>query len=112
MFQDVAVRAALTDSSGNFKVYRDLAPEGIQYPFVVWTLINSNAMNNIDCAATEDLFNLQFDVYATSEEERDDISGITRSCVNTFARVGGYLNTPKEFGLYRESFSATTIDAY
>lgn len=113
LYQDVNFRNNFLDLNGNFKVYRDLAPEGTELPFVVWSVVSSNAMNSIDCPADEDDFDLQFDVYASSEEERDRLSKVLRIGINTFARVQGYLPVIEtDEGYYRESLSASTIDFY
>lgn len=109
---DIEIRNLLTKQNGTFSVFRDLAPEGESLPLVVWSIVSSDAMNDIDCPATEDKFTMRFDVYSLSQEECDSITRKLRMAVNSFARTQGFGDAPESYGEYRNSFIATTIEEW
>lgn len=110
--EDIEILNALTKPNGSFSVFRDLAPEGEELPMVVWSITASSAMNNIDCAGVNDVYSLQFDVYASTQEGCDILAKKVRSAVNSFARSKGYINAPDLPGEYRKTFSAVLINEW
>lgn len=112
LHEDVMIRNAFTKPNGSFSVFRDLAPEGEDLPLVVWSVTSSSAMNNIDCPGERDVYMLQFDIYASSQEECDILARQVRATVNNFARSKGWVNSPELPGEYRKTFNALTINEW
>lgn len=103
------LRLALTEG-GRLKVYRDIAPEGSEMPFLVWSITNSSPISGIDCSGDESEWVLQFDVYAADQEVCDEIAGITIDFINSFGRFKGYVSSPVFVGEYRNTLKAFAIE--
>ncbi|RLZ06653.1 DUF3168 domain-containing protein [Acinetobacter sp. 2JN-4] len=101
-----SVTALLKGSDGVLRVYRDLASEGVQYPYAVWTLISGHAIDNVDIPAVDDSIEIQIDVYAQTEQDRDNVFKAVRnvlkhhSIINNFPNIGS--GVP---GIYRGTFT-------
>ena len=105
-----SVTALLNASDGVLRVYRDQASEGVKLPYVVWTIVSGYAIDNVDVPAVDDSIEVQIDVYAQSEQERDTVFKAVRnvlkhhSIIENFPNIGSIIP-----GVYRGTFTCSWL---
>ena len=66
------------------KVYPDITPQDVQYPFVVYTITNSLPVDYKDGQSNLEEINLQIDVYTQSYDDTQEISNLIRNRLDRF----------------------------
>ena len=66
------------------KVYPDITPQDVQYPFVVYTIVNSLPVDYKDGQSNLEEINLQIDVYTQSYDDTQEISNLIRNRLDRF----------------------------
>lgn len=75
------------------RIYRDLAPENCQYPYVSWFLTGGEPLNDIDEPATVDRIHFQINCYAKNESEAHAVYKAVRAALKYQCNISGFLNT-------------------
>ncbi|ENU80013.1 hypothetical protein F975_01765 [Acinetobacter sp. ANC 3789] len=75
------------------RIYKDLAPENTQYPFVTWFITGGEPFNDIDEPATVDRLHLQVDCYGKNESEAYAVYKAVRSALKYQCNISGFVNT-------------------
>lgn len=57
------------------------APEGTKPPYVVWFSVGGEVHNNVDAPASADHPNIQFSIFAISEDEAELVAKQVRSAI-------------------------------
>jgi hypothetical protein len=71
-------------------IYPDIAPQNVQYPFIVYTIINSTPVDFKDGQSNLEEITLQLDVYTNNYETTQTLSNAVR---NRLDRFTGTLNS-------------------
>jgi hypothetical protein len=71
-------------------IYPDIAPQNVQYPFIVYTIINSTPVDFKDGQSNLEEITLQLDVYTNNYETTQTLSNAVR---NRLDRFSGTLNS-------------------
>lgn len=71
-------------------IYPDIAPQNVQYPFIVYTIINSTPVDFKDGQSNLEEINVQLDVYTNNYETTQTLSNAVR---NRLDRFTGTLNS-------------------
>lgn len=71
-------------------IYPDIAPQNVQYPFIVYTIINSTPIDFKDGQSNLEEITLQLDVYTNNYETTQTLSNAVR---NRLDRFSGTLNS-------------------
>lgn len=66
------------------KVYPDITPQDVQYPFVVYTIVNSLPVDYKDGQSNLEEINIQIDVYTQSYDDTQEISNLIRNRLDRF----------------------------
>jgi len=66
------------------KVYPDITPQDVQYPFVVYTITNSLPVDYKDGQSNLEEINLQIDVYTQSYDDTQEIANLIRNRLDRF----------------------------
>ena len=66
------------------KVYPDITPQDVQYPFVVYTITNSLPVDYKDGQSNLEEINIQIDVYTQSYDDTQEISNLIRNRLDRF----------------------------
>lgn len=106
---DDAATALLGKDKG-LRVWRDGAPEDPVYPYVAWFLVGGEPINHVDEPALDDDVMIQIDIYAKSEDERDDVYRAVRNALKHHCYIVGLnpIGQPGQ-GSYRESFTTAWL---
>jgi hypothetical protein len=71
-------------------IYPDIAPQNVQYPFIVYTIINSTPVDFKDGQSNLEEITVQLDVYTNNYETTQTLSNAVR---NRLDRFSGTLNS-------------------
>ena len=71
-------------------IYPDIAPQNVQYPFIVYTIINSIPVDFKDGQSNLEEISVQLDVYTNNYETTQTLSNAVR---NRLDRFTGTLNS-------------------
>jgi hypothetical protein len=71
-------------------IYPDIAPQNVQYPFIVYTIINSTPVDFKDGQSNLEEITVQLDVYTNNYETTQTLSNAVR---NRLDRFTGTLNS-------------------
>ena len=66
------------------KIYPDITPQNVQYPFVVYTIVNSLPVDFIDGQSNLEEITLQIDVYTQSYDDTQDLANLIRNRLDRF----------------------------
>jgi hypothetical protein len=66
------------------KIYPDIVPQDVQYPFVVYTIINSLPVDFKDGQSNLEEINVQLDVYTKSYDDTQDLANKIRNRLDRF----------------------------
>ena len=75
--------AAVTGICG-LSIYPDIAPQNVQYPFVVYTITNSLPVDYKDGQSNLEEITLQIDVYTQSYDDTQDLANLIRNRLDRF----------------------------
>lgn len=107
--QDNAVTAMLGDAN-NLRVFRDVAPESTEYPYVIWERIGGEAINHFDCPALDDAVDVHVEIYARSESEAGKVVKVVRNALKHHCLVTGFPSTGQPTdGTRREAFACSWL---
>jgi hypothetical protein len=76
--------AAITGVCG-LKIYPDIAPQNVQYPFMVYTIINSTPVDFKDGQSNLEEINVQIDVYTNNYETTQTLANNVRNRLDRFS---------------------------
>jgi hypothetical protein len=71
-------------------IYPDIAPQNVEYPFIVYTIINSTPVDFKDGQSNLEEISVQLDVYTNNYETTQTLSNAVR---NRLDRFSGTLNS-------------------
>ena len=66
------------------KIYPDITPQNVQYPFVVYTIVNSLPVDFKDGQSNLEEITLQIDVYTQSYDDTQDLANFIRNRLDRF----------------------------
>ena len=66
------------------KIYPDITPQNVQYPFVVYTIVNSLPVDYKDGQSNLEEITLQVDVYTQSYDDTQDLANLIRNRLDRF----------------------------
>ena len=66
------------------KIYPDITPQNVQYPFVVYTIVNSLPVDFKDGQSNLEEITLQIDVYTQSYDDTQDLVNLIRNRLDRF----------------------------
>ena len=66
------------------KIYPDITPQNVQYPFVVYTITNSLPVDYKDGQSNLEEITLQIDVYTQSYDDTQDLANLIRNRLDRF----------------------------
>jgi hypothetical protein len=72
------------------RIYPDIAPQNVEYPFIVYTIINSTPVDYKDGQSNLEEISVQLDVYTNNYETTQTLSNNVR---NRLDRFTGTLNS-------------------
>ena len=75
--------AAVTGICG-LNIFPDIAPQNVQYPFVVYTITNSLPVDYKDGQSNLEEITLQIDVYTQSYDDTQDLANLIRNRLDRF----------------------------
>ena len=75
--------AAVTGICG-LNIFPDIAPQNVQYPFMVYTIINSLPVDFKDGQSNLEEITLQIDVYTNNYETTQTLANIVRNRLDRF----------------------------
>ena len=69
------------------KIYPDITPQNVQYPFVVYTITNSLPVDYKDGQSNLEEITLQIDVYTQSYDDTQDLANLIRNRLDRFTGI-------------------------
>lgn len=66
------------------KIYPDITPQNVQYPFVVYTIVNSLPVDFKDGQSNLEEITLQIDVYTQSYDDTQNLANLIRNRLDRF----------------------------
>ena len=66
------------------KIYPDIVPQNVQYPFVVYTIVNSIPVDFKDGQSNLEEITLQVDVYTQNYDDTQELSNLIRNRLDRF----------------------------
>ena len=69
------------------KIYPDITPQNVQYPFVVYTIVNSLPVDFKDGQSNLEEITLQIDVYTQSYDDTQDLVNLIRNRLDRFTGI-------------------------
>ncbi len=66
------------------KIYPDITPQNVQYPFVVYTITNSLPVDYKDGQSNLEEITLQIDVYTQSYDDTQNLANLIRNRLDRF----------------------------
>jgi hypothetical protein len=66
------------------KIYPDIVPQNVQYPFVVYTITNSIPVDFKDGQSNLEEISLQIDVYTQNYDDTQDLVNLIRNRLDRF----------------------------
>jgi hypothetical protein len=67
------------------RIYPDIAPQNVAYPFIVYTITNSVPVDYKDSIANLDEYNVQVDVYTNNYDTTQTLANSVRNRLDRFA---------------------------
>jgi len=75
--------ATVTDICG-LSIYPDIAPQNVQYPFIVYTITNSTPVDFKDGQSNLEEINLQVDIYTNNYDTTQTLANNVRNRLDRF----------------------------
>lgn len=69
------------------KIYPDIVPQNVQYPFVVYTIVNSLPVDFKDGQSNLEEITLQVDVYTQNYDDTQQLSNLVRNRLDRFVGI-------------------------
>lgn len=69
------------------KIYPDITPQNVQYPFVIYTIVNSLPVDFKDGQSNLEEITLQIDVYTQSYDDTQDLANLIRNRLDRFTGI-------------------------
>ena len=69
------------------KIYPDITPQNVQYPFVVYTIVNSLPVDFKDGQSNLEEITLQIDVYTQSYDDTQELANLIRNRLDRFTGI-------------------------
>jgi hypothetical protein len=69
------------------KIYPDIVPQNVQYPFVVYTITNSTPVDYKDGQSNLEEIELQIDVYTQNYDDTQDLANLIRNRLDRFTGI-------------------------
>jgi hypothetical protein len=69
------------------KIYPDIVPQNVQYPFVVYTIVNSLPVDFKDGQSNLEEITLQVDVYTQNYDDTQQLSNLIRNRLDRFVGI-------------------------
>jgi hypothetical protein len=69
------------------KIYPDIVPQNVQYPFVVYTITNSIPVDYKDGQSNLEEISLQVDVYTQNYDDTQDLANLIRNRLDRFVGI-------------------------
>jgi hypothetical protein len=69
------------------KIYPDIVPQNVQYPFVVYTIVNSLPVDFKDGQSNLEEITLQVDVYTQNYDDTQILSNLIRNRLDRFVGI-------------------------
>jgi hypothetical protein len=69
------------------KIYPDIVPQNVQYPFVVYTIVNSLPVDFKDGQSNLEEITLQVDVYTQNYDDTQKLSNLIRNRLDRFIGI-------------------------
>ena len=69
------------------KIYPDIVPQNVQYPFVVYTITNSTPVDYKDGQSNLEEIELQIDVYTQNYDDTQDLANLIRNRLDRFVGI-------------------------
>jgi hypothetical protein len=69
------------------KIYPDIVPQNVQYPFVVYTIVNSLPVDFKDGQSNLEEITLQIDVYTQNYDDTQILSNLIRNRLDRFVGI-------------------------
>lgn len=66
------------------KIYPDIVPQNVQYPFVVYTITNSTPVDYKDGQSNLEEIEIQVDVYTQNYDDTQDLANLIRNRLDRF----------------------------
>jgi hypothetical protein len=66
------------------KIYPDIVPQNVQYPFVVYTITNSTPVDYKDGQSNLEEIEIQVDVYTQNYDDTQDLANLIRDRLDRF----------------------------
>jgi hypothetical protein len=66
------------------KIYPDIVPQNVQYPFVVYTITNSIPVDYKDGQSNLEEISIQVDVYTQNYDDTQDLANLIRNRLDRF----------------------------
>jgi hypothetical protein len=83
IYSRLSTDGSITDYVGT-KIYPDITPQNVQYPFVVYTIVNSLPVDFKDGQSNLEEITLQIDVYTQSYDDTQDLANLIRNRLDRF----------------------------
>jgi hypothetical protein len=69
------------------KIYPDIVPQNVQYPFVVYTITNSTPVDYKDGQSNLEEIEIQVDVYSQNYDDTQDLANLIRNRLDRFVGI-------------------------
>lgn len=69
------------------KIYPDITPQDVQYPFCVYTIVDSNPVNFKDGQSNLEEIQFQIDCYTQSYDTTQELANNIRNCLDRFTGI-------------------------
>ena len=86
IYNRLATEGSITAYIGT-KIYPDITPQNVQYPFVVYTITNSLPVDYKDGQSNLEEITLQIDVYTQSYDDTQDLANLIRNRLDRFTGI-------------------------
>ena len=83
IYNRLTTDASITAYIGT-KVYPDITPQDVQYPFVVYSIINSVPVDYKDGQSNLEEISIQIDVYTQSYDDTQEVANLIRNRLDRF----------------------------
>lgn len=108
VFQLLTADPALTAVVANRVYPYGLAPAASIKPYVTWTVVSGEPENTLSCRPDIDMFIVQFDVFADTAIDAENVAKLIRDSIESDSYVVSYRGSSlePETKLVRNSFDA------
>jgi hypothetical protein len=86
IYNRLATEGSITAYIGT-KIYPDITPQNVQYPFVVYTITNSLPVDFKDGQSNLEEITLQIDIYTQSYDDTQDLANLIRNRLDRFTGI-------------------------